>query len=510
MKSWMDAGQMTRAGAIAVMVLVAMGASAALAQPDEARRVKAEAMIEKASAFLHAQQDQTTGGWAVPKEGPTYPAISALVLNGLLMQPGASADDEAIGRGVSFLLRYQQPDGGIYDKVLPSYNTSICVSAFARVNRGDAKAAVRRGVEFLRTLQWSEDALTTLPTETGKIDRTHPFYGGVGYGRHGRPDNSNLAQFLQAMHDAGVEASDPAMQRALAFLSRTQMVDAVNEMPYADGSNQGGFIYSTSVNKDRMGEGQSFAGEVAESLSGPPGMVAFVTLKSDGEGKPLLLKREDVRQKIALAAEGSSRPQIVSLKDEAIILLGPTADGREANAFEIRTPMTSAEDLQDLLFSALAGEVTGRESIRVEAVPAWKGVSRLRAYGSMTYAGFKGLIYAGLSRDDPRVQAAHDWIRRHYTLRENPGMGTDGLYYYLVTFGRAMDAWGEAEVKVMATAGSSQRIVEPRNWANDLIDRLAELQNEDGSFRSVDNRWMEDQPVLITAYGLLALQHAVR
>jgi squalene-hopene/tetraprenyl-beta-curcumene cyclase len=49
-----------------------------------------------------------------------------------------------------------------------------------------------------------------------------------------------------------------------------------------------------------------------------------------------------------------------------------------------------------------------------------------------------------------------------------------------------------------------------RDWANDLIDRLAELQNEDGSFRSVDDRWMESNPVLITAYGLIALEHAVR
>ncbi len=492
---------------LGVMATLFAGTTPTFAQPDDAHRTKAEAMIDKASSFLRAQQDAGTGGWAIPKEGPVYPAISALVLNGLLMQPGATPDDEALGRGISFLLRYQQPDGGIYDKVLPSYNTSICVSALSRVNREDAKQAVKSGTAFLRTLQWSEDALTTMPTETGRIDASHPFYGGVGYGRHGRPDNSNLTQFVQAMHDAGVESTDPAMQRALAFLGRTQMLDAANDMPYADGSSQGGFIYSTSVNKDRMGVGQSFAGEIAESLSGPPGTVAYVTLRVGPDGKDLLLSKDEIRQMIAETAEGSSRPHIQSLKDTAIILLGTTADGLAAHMFEIRTPIPNAEDLHDFLFAALAGEVIDRSQIRAESVNAWKGESRLRCYGSMTYAGFKSMLHAGLSKNDPRVQAARSWIASHYTLQENPGLGTDGLYYYLVTFSRAMDAYGEREIEATGPGQSAQA---RRNWATDLIDRLADLQQDDGSFKVVDNRWMEDNTTLTTAYSLIALQHAVR
>jgi len=42
----------------------------------------------------------------------------------------------------------------------------------------------------------------------------------------------------------------------------------------------------------------------------------------------------------------------------------------------------------------------------------------------------------------------------------------------------------------------------------DLIDRLETLQNDDGSFTSVHGRWMEGDPVLITAYALTALQAA--
>ena len=40
----------------------------------------------------------------------------------------------------------------------------------------------------------------------------------------------------------------------------------------------------------------------------------------------------------------------------------------------------------------------------------------LRSYGSMTYAGLKSMIYAGVGKDDPRVQAAREWITENYTL----------------------------------------------------------------------------------------------
>ena len=56
----------------------------------------------------------------------------------------------------------------------------------------------------------------------------------------------------------------------------------------------------------------------------------------------------------------------------------------------------------------------------------------------MTYAGLKSMIYAGLSRDDPRVKAALTFITEHYTLDENAGLGQQGLYYYYHTFAKTM------------------------------------------------------------------------
>ena len=132
--------------------------------------------------------------------------------------------------------------------------------------------------------------------------------------------------------------------------------------------------------------------------------------------------------------------------------------------------------------------------------------SRLRTYGSMTYSGFKSYAYAGLKKDDPRIKAALEWIGKNYTLTENPGIGPDGMYYYYLVFGRAMRAYGEPMVRVIAKDGSTTE----RNWAKDLIAQLATLQNEDGSFRASKQgaRWMEDNPVLITAYSVIALESA--
>ena len=72
----------------------------------------------------------------------------------------------------------------------------------------------------------------------------------------------------------------------------------------------------------------------------------------------------------------------------------------------------------------------------------------VRSYGSMTYAGLKSMIYCGLTKDDPRVKAAWNWIRKNWTLDINPGMqfsnpkdpkaGESGLYYYYHTLARAL------------------------------------------------------------------------
>lgn len=380
-------------------MLVAVFACHSFAQTTDE---KLEQFTGRAIEYLRSQQGDT-GGWAVPPQGPVFPAITGLAITGILMDPAIDTTDPDVLQGIEFMLSYRQPDGGIYDRILASYNTAICVSALAlaRDELPEADVAIEPAVSFLRELQWGStgNVPAALQDEVDAVDRSHPFFGGVGYGRSGRPDNSNLTLWLQALKDAGVPGDDPAVQRALTFLERTQMLGSVNNMPYAAGSTQGGFIYATSPSGDDadLGIGESKAGEIEETLS----------------------------------------------------------DGTTA--------------------------------------------SRFRAYGSMTYAGFKSYAYAQLDENDPRVAAAMKWMAANYTLDENPGIGTDGYYYYLLVFGRALSARG---LLILPTDRGNA------DWTTDLADKLLDLQQPDGSVRSVDNRWMEDNPVLITSYALIAAQNA--
>ncbi len=110
-------------------------------------------------------------------------------------------------------------------------------------------------------------------------------------------------------------------------------------------------------------------------------------------------------------------------------------------------------------------------------------VSGLRAYGSMTYAGFKSMLYANLDRDDTRIQAALGWIANNYKLDANPGMPEEaklqGLYYYYLTMARAMNAYGSSTFEVVVSSDGSKS---QRDWANDLIDTVVKQQKEDGSW----------------------------
>jgi squalene-hopene/tetraprenyl-beta-curcumene cyclase len=138
------------------------------------------------------------------------------------------------------------------------------------------------------------------------------------------------------------------------------------------------------------------------------------------------------------------------------------------------------------------------------AYTAPNGQRRLRSYASMTYAGFKSMLYAGLSKDDPRVQAAWHWINTHWSVDENTGMGEadpshaqQGLYYCYLTMARALHAYGQP---IITDPQGRQH-----DWRVELTQKLATLQHPDGSF-SGEQRWMEGDPVLVTSYCALALQ----
>lgn len=135
-----------------------------------------------------------------------------------------------------------------------------------------------------------------------------------------------------------------------------------------------------------------------------------------------------------------------------------------------------------------------------------EGAPRFRSYGSMSYAGLKSFVYAGLTKDDPRVQAAWKWVSNNWTLTENPGIRTAnpedsqwGLYYYFNTLAIALNQYDQP---IITDANGKTH-----DWRLELIDKLAELQNADGSWTG-NKRWMESDPVLVTSYVVQTLENA--
>tara|TARA_R110002072_G_scaffold302615_2_gene486867 strand:+ start:9945 stop:11084 length:1140 start_codon:yes stop_codon:yes gene_type:complete len=326
----------------------------------------------RAVRFLKLTQS-ADGTWTTAN----VPGITALCVTSLL-QSGVPADDPTVERGLKFLTSLVRDDGGIYHPQTQhrNYETSISVLALSAANtNGKYDSVIRDAEKFLRGLQWDED-------EEQKPE--DPGYGGAGYGSHQRPDLSNTQFLLEALKAAGVKADDPAMQKALTFVSRCQNLETEhNNTPFAARIDDGGFYYTP-------------------------------------------------------AAGGTSQA------------------GVDANG-------------------------------------------GLRSYASMTYAGLKSMIYAGVKKEDPRVKAALTWITKHYSLKDNPGMGKQGLYYYYHTFAKTLSVLEINELK--DASGTSH------NWRNELVETLAQQQKANGSWTNEADRWYEGDPNLVTAYGLLALSH---
>lgn len=127
------------------------------------------------------------------------------------------------------------------------------------------------------------------------------------------------------------------------------------------------------------------------------------------------------------------------------------------------------------------------------------------SYGGMTSAGLLSLLFAGVDREDPRIQAAYDWIRNNYTLDHNPGSdgGVQGLYYYYNVFSKSMSAYGE---DMLVDADGNEH-----NWRNDIARKLISLQNDDGSWVNPESpRWWEGNKELVTAWSVIALNAALQ
>lgn len=327
---------------------------------------------ERALNYLRTSQSDD-GSWTTKETV----GITGLIVTAAL-RSGLKPDDPMVDKGLKALKSAIQPDGGIYvpKSRLQNYETCVALLAFHEADRdGRYDAAIADAEMFLRKQQWDED--------DGK-DKSDPTYGGWGYGSGTRPDLSNTQFLLDALQAAGAKSDDPAVRKALIFVSRSQNLETeANNSPLSTKVNDGGFFYTP-------------------------------------------------------AAQGASAA-------------GKTDEGG------------------------------------------------LRSYGSMTYAGLKSMLYAGVGLDDPRVKAAITWIKKHYTVEENPSLDQNGLFYYYHTFAKALDTLGRNDIE--ADGGAKH------DWRAELSQQLIKTQKANGSWVNSSPRWNEGDPNLATGFALLALSY---
>jgi squalene-hopene/tetraprenyl-beta-curcumene cyclase len=224
---------------------------------DDEHWSRADTAIERGIAYL-TQTQAEDGRWS-PR---ARPAVTALVVGVMLDRPDIGVDDPRIVLALDYILAMARDDGGIHDGILANYNTAICLSALSRVDsRPDVAAVIAKAQDFLRRLQWDGQ----VGPDGRTVDRDHPFYGGAGYGRNGRPDLSNTQIMLQRLHDSGLDCDDPAFVRAVVFISQCQSMGQNQQI-----EPDGGFIYATSINDKLVGVPQSMASpqQTAQALAG--------------------------------------------------------------------------------------------------------------------------------------------------------------------------------------------------------------------------------------------------
>lgn len=352
----------------------------------------------------------------------------------------------------------------------------LCVSpaiSLAQTSREElVRTSVARGIDYLRTRGQADDG--SFSRESGSA-----------------VTSLCVAAILKNRPEA---KSDPVIKKAFEFIESNIRGDGGI---YADGSKYKN--YETCIATAALIEG-NVNGKYDSVLARAK---AFIKDQQWDESEGIT--KDDPAY--GGAGYGShSRPDLsnTSFMIEALRNLGDDADDeaiQKALMFVVRT-------------QNLPGQ--GNDTKHADAVgdggfyytPAAGGSSQagntesggLRSYASMTYAGLKSMIFAGLTPDDPRVEAAMTFIRKNYDLESNPGMGTAGLYYYYHTFAKALDVAG---IEVLDDAEGT-----PHVWRDELVKTLTDAQSADGSWvNTANDRWMEGNSNLVTAYALLALSY---
>ena len=360
---------------------------------------------------------------------------------------------EITRKGIDYLLQKGQAEDGSFSKQLNPAITSLCLSALLANDVAVGDERIQKGLAFVESHIQPDGGIYKDGSTLKNYETSVAIMCLV-----------RARDAYKAKDAASEQASkyDVAIKKAASFLKGLQWDDGENHGP--DSEFYGGQGYGSHKRPD-LSNTQFFldalraAGEPEDSEAIQKALI-FVSrcqnLPSEHNGMDFAKK----------AAPG----------DEGGMIYSP-ANGGETKVETKRKPDESIDGPED------------------------ESQGGLRSYASMTYAGLKSFLYAGVSKDDQRVRAAMSWISNHYALDSNPGLGQQGLYYYYHVFGKTMQAIGQDEI-------TDKDGVE-HDWRKDLTGALAKRQQADGSWTNAENsaRWYEGDPNLVTAYSLLALSY---
>ena len=245
--------------------------------------------------------------------------------------------------------------------------------------------------------------------------------------------NYNTSVCLSALYDSGL-APKSALLAARTYIASSQLT--------GDDTMAGGFGYD-KVSRRRYAD----LSNTAYAMSAMAKTASLEEFRADG-------RRADI-----------DWDKAIKFVENLMEREGPDAGGA---AYNERTPQ--------------AGTSTNSQ-----------GRVHLRAYGSMTYAAVLSMCSAKLDRGDPRVRQSLEYLQKYWTVDENPGMGSQGLYYFYDIMARALSA-----AKVDKVGG--------HDWKRELSAKVLSLQRPDGSWSNDNNRFWEADPVLCTSFAMIVLE----
>ncbi len=232
-------------------------------KPLQRGRPRLDQAVSRAVAYF--EQAQADDGSFSAGSGP---GITAIVASALL-RSGRTVNDPVVARALKYLEGHLHDDGGIYQEGsrYKNYETSLSMVCFKEANKdGRYNELLANAEKFVKEQQWDED-------EGHEISSMS--YGGAGYGSHERPDLSNTSFLVDALHAVGRGDDDPALQKALVFISRCQNLESEhNTSEFAAKVNDGGFYYTIAAG------GQSQAGPTPDGGLRSYGSMTYAGLKS--------------------------------------------------------------------------------------------------------------------------------------------------------------------------------------------------------------------------------------